>query len=163
MGVTPIAGWFISWKIPSRNGWWLGVPCTSLRILSAPVPGTRSCWVASSGCCWHRTPQRERLGRVSEVSVRPASRGKILTQNDELMRWRFPKSWGTPKWLVYKGESHKNIKNGWFGGTPMTSETSIRRFPKSWGHLLASSKSWMTMKVYWNPWWLGEPPFLETP
>ena len=21
---TPIAGWFISWKIPSRNGWWLG-------------------------------------------------------------------------------------------------------------------------------------------
>ena len=22
----PIASWFISWKIPSRNGWWLGVP-----------------------------------------------------------------------------------------------------------------------------------------
>ena len=26
MGVTPIAGWFISWKIPSTNRWWLGVP-----------------------------------------------------------------------------------------------------------------------------------------
>ena len=24
-GGTPIAGCFISWKIPSRNGWWLGV------------------------------------------------------------------------------------------------------------------------------------------
>ena len=26
MGVTPTAGWCISWKIPSINGWWLGVP-----------------------------------------------------------------------------------------------------------------------------------------
>ena len=25
-GGTPIAGWFISWKPPSRNGWCLGVP-----------------------------------------------------------------------------------------------------------------------------------------
>ena len=25
MGI-PQNGWFISWKIPSRNGWWLGVP-----------------------------------------------------------------------------------------------------------------------------------------
>ena len=25
-GGTPIAGWFISSKIPSRNGWWLGAP-----------------------------------------------------------------------------------------------------------------------------------------
>ena len=25
IGESPIAGWFISWKIPSRNGWW-GVP-----------------------------------------------------------------------------------------------------------------------------------------
>ena len=25
MGVSPIAGWFISGKIPSINGWWLGV------------------------------------------------------------------------------------------------------------------------------------------
>ena len=24
-GGIPIAGWLISWKIPSRNGWWLGV------------------------------------------------------------------------------------------------------------------------------------------
>ena len=24
MGVSPIAGWFISGKIPSINGWWLG-------------------------------------------------------------------------------------------------------------------------------------------
>ena len=25
-GGTPIAGWFMSWKIPSRSGWYLGVP-----------------------------------------------------------------------------------------------------------------------------------------
>ena len=25
-GATPIAGWFVSGKIPSRNRWWLGVP-----------------------------------------------------------------------------------------------------------------------------------------
>ena len=25
-GGTPIAGWFLLGKIPSRNGWWLGVP-----------------------------------------------------------------------------------------------------------------------------------------
>ena len=24
-GGTPIVGWFLSWKIRSRNGWWLGV------------------------------------------------------------------------------------------------------------------------------------------
>ena len=23
---TPIAGWLISWHIPTKNGWWLGVP-----------------------------------------------------------------------------------------------------------------------------------------
>ena len=26
-----LAGWFNSWKIPSINGWWLGVPFFSLR------------------------------------------------------------------------------------------------------------------------------------
>ena len=26
MGVPPIAGWFLSWKIPSKYGWELGVP-----------------------------------------------------------------------------------------------------------------------------------------
>ena len=25
-GATPRAGWFVSWNIPSWNGWWLGVP-----------------------------------------------------------------------------------------------------------------------------------------
>ena len=26
LGGTPIAGWFIIWKLPNKNGWWLGVP-----------------------------------------------------------------------------------------------------------------------------------------
>ena len=35
-GATPIAGWFISWKIPISNGWWFGGPpiLGNLRLVS---------------------------------------------------------------------------------------------------------------------------------
>ena len=29
-GGTPIAGWFISWNLATKNGWWLGVPSGKL-------------------------------------------------------------------------------------------------------------------------------------
>ena len=42
-GGTPIAGWFISGKVPSRNGWWLGVP-PWLWNPRWSQPGTNSWW-----------------------------------------------------------------------------------------------------------------------
>ena len=61
------------WHTCEHSGSWAAscffsypsIDFTTARILSAPVPGTRSCWVASSGYCWHRTPQREPLSRTS--------------------------------------------------------------------------------------------------
>jgi hypothetical protein len=45
-GYPFIAGWFISWKIPIKNGWWLGVPLWLRKppiIVISPDHG-RSMW-----------------------------------------------------------------------------------------------------------------------
>ena len=52
-GGTPIAGWFISWKIPSRNGWELGVPPfqeTSIWLVVIDS-GRNMSW--STATLWH--------------------------------------------------------------------------------------------------------------
>ena len=67
---TPTAGWFISWKIPSRNGWWLGVPPFQeppnyvLRNLSSSKVGEADGYV---------TPLVTLLWSVGSVGVASAS------------------------------------------------------------------------------------------
>ena len=62
-GDTPIAGWFISWKIPSRNGWWLGLP----PWLRKP-PFWRGWFTTSISASQHLRPGRARTGSITAVT-----------------------------------------------------------------------------------------------
>ena len=50
----PLAGWFISWKIPIENGWWLGVP---LWLRKLPLLNSKDNWdsIGWDGSSKHRS------------------------------------------------------------------------------------------------------------
>ena len=39
---TPIAAWFISWKMPTKSGWWLGVSLFQETLISEPLKQSKS-------------------------------------------------------------------------------------------------------------------------
>ena len=85
MEVPKIDGWFISWKIPPRNGWWLGVP------YFRKAPFTMD-WCRFSG---PRSTTRSAYGRIPHDPIATRQAPAILHQETAAGRL-----WSKPIWCM---------------------------------------------------------------